>query len=398
MVAAPSGAAVLTVVFTLVGVAAAILVARIYLRVVIQKQKLIAADWLRILAWLSALATASFDIVYAVEGSLNPENNYTLVNWDVSPEKMERVLRVSIARIMPTLGPGTDQVDSDFMGLNDTFLHDILPMQSIPHCCILSIIPALHEEKTNGALGSVYLLRVRIHRLDVPSTISLLPRNKKLGDKGARKGLQRLVAYHDLPNCLGATFYWISCLYVCPALLSRSILAHDYAVFALPFLILHKLNMRPQVKVSVYAIFLLGFIDIAFSLTRFLTIQLTVVGDFRSITAVELWSSLDVYIGLIVAFLPALRPYLRRKGAKYSYADSGRPTGNSTHPARRTVDRGFTEIDETPSLEGDPRPGPWTVSHSPELGATGWSDKKSNSSDVELVSLDVTAAKDREHV
>lgn len=44
--------------------------------------------------------------------------------------------------------------------------------------------------------------------------------------------------------------------------------------------------MRPQVKISVYAIFLLGFIDIAFSLTRFLTIQLTVVGDFRSITAV----------------------------------------------------------------------------------------------------------------
>ena len=59
-----------------------------------------------------------------------------------------------------------------------------------------------------------------------------------------------------------------------------------YVVFLLPFLILHKLNMRPQVKISVYAIFLLGFIDIAFSLTRFLNIQLTVVGDFRSITAV----------------------------------------------------------------------------------------------------------------
>lgn len=281
----------------------AILVARIYLRVGIQKQKLIAADWLRILAWLSALATASFDIVYAVEGSLDPENNYTLVNWDVSPEKMERVLRVSFVGIMPTLGPGTDQVDSDFMGLNDTFLHDVLPLQSISNCCILSVVPVFYEEKTNGALGSVCLLRVRIHCLDVPSIISLLPRNKKLvyqcvlssllrfltslqGDKGARKGLQRLVAYHDLPNCLGATLYWISCLYVCPALLSRSIPAHDCTVFVLPFLILHKLNMRPQVKTSVYAIFLLGFIDIAFSLTRFLTIQLTVVGDFRSITAV----------------------------------------------------------------------------------------------------------------
>lgn len=157
-----------------------ILVARIYLRIVIQKQKLIAADWLRILAWLSALATASFDIVYIVEGSLDPENNYTLVNWDVSPEKMERVLRVSIVRIMPMRRPYTDQVDSAYMGLDDTFLHDILPLQSISYCCILSVVPAFHEEETNGALGSVCLLRVRIYCLNVPSTISLLPHNKKL--------------------------------------------------------------------------------------------------------------------------------------------------------------------------------------------------------------------------
>lgn len=58
------------------------------------------------------------------------------------------------------------------------------------------------------------------------------------------------------------------------------------SVFALPFLLLHKLNLRPKVRVGVYGIFLLGFIDIAFSLTRFLTIQLTKVGDFASITTI----------------------------------------------------------------------------------------------------------------
>lgn len=66
------------------------------------------------------------------------------------------------------------------MGLNDTFLHDILPLQSISYCRILPVVPAFHEEKKNGTLGSVYLLRVRIHCLDVPSTISLLPRIKEL--------------------------------------------------------------------------------------------------------------------------------------------------------------------------------------------------------------------------
>ncbi|KAL4726884.1 hypothetical protein ACLX1H_005776 [Fusarium chlamydosporum] len=143
--------------------------------------------------------------------------------------------------------------------------------------------------------------------------------------------------------------------------------------------------MRPKVKVGVYAIFLLGSIDVAVSLARFLTVQLAAVGSFRSITTVvELWSALDVYIGLIIACLPALRPYLRRKGSKFSYEESGRPTGNSTHPVRRTVDRGFRELDETPSLEGDAGPASWAVKHSPEFGATEWSDKKSTRSDVEL--------------
>jgi hypothetical protein len=86
------------VVFTLVAVASAIIVARIYLRLVIQKQRLIPADWIRIVALLSAIATASFDIVYTVEGSLDPANNYTLANWDVPPKKLERVLKVSLTK------------------------------------------------------------------------------------------------------------------------------------------------------------------------------------------------------------------------------------------------------------------------------------------------------------
>lgn len=169
--------------------------------------------------------------------------------------------------------------------------------------------------------------------------------------------------------------------------------------------------MRTRVKISVYCVFLLGLVDIAMSLTRFLTIQLGNVGDFRSITTIgmhallsaprqtssdwllELWSALDAYIGLIIACLPALRPYLRRKGSKYDYAESGRPTGNSAIPPRRVGQSGFEELDETPSLEGDPEPRTWAGS--PDLG-TGWSDKKSTRSDVELVTLD-TSSKDRTH-
>ncbi|KAM0354210.1 hypothetical protein ACHAPU_001248 [Fusarium lateritium] len=154
--------------------------------------------------------------------------------------------------------------------------------------------------------------------------------------------------------------------------------------------------MRTRVKISL--------IDIAISLTRFLTIQLSNVGDFRSVTTIgmlspkstyqtspnwlpEMWSGLDAYIGLIIACLPALRPYLRKKGPKYDYSESGRPTAHSNIPPRQAGQNGFEEIDETPSLEGDSGPGIWDGSSSADARA-GWSDKESTRSDVELVSLD----------
>jgi hypothetical protein len=84
------------VIYSLIALAALIIIARIYLRLVIQKQELVAADWLRIAAWCSAFTTASFDIVFLKEDVLDPSLNYTLVNWDAPPEKLERVLKVSL--------------------------------------------------------------------------------------------------------------------------------------------------------------------------------------------------------------------------------------------------------------------------------------------------------------
>lgn len=44
--------------------------------------------------------------------------------------------------------------------------------------------------------------------------------------------------------------------------------------------------MRRKIKIGVYSIFLLGIVDIAFSLTRFLSVQLGNEGQFRSITTI----------------------------------------------------------------------------------------------------------------
>ncbi|KAF5985870.1 integral membrane protein [Fusarium coicis] len=375
MVSAPSGAAVLAVNFILITLAAAIIGARIYLRLAIQKQKLAAADWLRVAAWISAFVSAAFDIIYMKEDVLRPEINYTLANWDVPPEKLSRVLRVSITIV--------NRNNMKLMALQYMWA-SVIPFFVTFYLCKASLLVVYLQlfppfmTKRRIVLWSVvgYCACALIVSLCLQLFLCF-PIRRNWSILGPE------------PFCddfaLVTTFQVAWTLHFVGSLL----------LFALPWLVLYKLNMRKRVKIGVYCVFLLGIIDIAFSLTRFLTIQLTVIGDFRSITTIELWSGLDVYIGLIIACLPALRPYLRRKGSKYdyNYNTSGRPNNSSGPPVRRAAQSGFEEIDETPSLEGDPSPSPWTGSHSPELTA-GWSDKKSNRSDIELVSLDVTA-KDR---
>ncbi|KAF5587322.1 uncharacterized protein FSUBG_11862 [Fusarium subglutinans] len=95
MPAGPSGVVVLTVIYVLIAVSAIIIGARIYLRLVIQKQRLVTADWLRISAWCTAFVTGFFDILYAKEGVLHPGINYTLSNWDAPLEQQIRMRKNS---------------------------------------------------------------------------------------------------------------------------------------------------------------------------------------------------------------------------------------------------------------------------------------------------------------
>ena len=78
--------------------ALSIIIARIYLRLVVQKQGLVLADWIRIVAFISGCATVAFDVVFLAEGALDPTINFTLTNWDVPPEKLERALKVRLEK------------------------------------------------------------------------------------------------------------------------------------------------------------------------------------------------------------------------------------------------------------------------------------------------------------
>ncbi|EXL68759.1 hypothetical protein FOPG_15193 [Fusarium oxysporum f. sp. conglutinans race 2 54008] len=101
MPAGPSGVVVLTVIYVLISLSAIIIGARIYLRLAIQKQRLVTADWLRISAWCTAFVTGFFDILYAKEGVLHPGINYTLSNWDAPLEQQIRVRKYNWVNPFP---------------------------------------------------------------------------------------------------------------------------------------------------------------------------------------------------------------------------------------------------------------------------------------------------------
>lgn len=73
-----------------------------------------------------------------------------------------------------------------------------------------------------------------------------------------------------------------------------------------------QIKLQKPMRFAVYSTLSLGAVDLAFSLTRFVAVQTSNVGDVRSFTTIELWSALDMMVGLIVTCLPSLRPLLRR--------------------------------------------------------------------------------------
>ncbi|CCT70724.1 related to integral membrane protein [Fusarium fujikuroi IMI 58289] len=69
------------------------------------------------------------------------------------------------------------------------------------------------------------------------------------------------------------------------------------------------LHVRRTLRLGIYFTFLLGTVNMAVSLVRFVVIWKAGADSSISLSTIVLWSTLDVNIGLVVACLPSLRPY-----------------------------------------------------------------------------------------
>jgi hypothetical protein len=76
-------------------------------------------------------------------------------------------------------------------------------------------------------------------------------------------------------------------------------LTHE--VFILPFFVIMQIKLKRPMRFAVYSTLSLGAVDLAFSLTRFLAVQTSNVGDMRSFTTIGMLISSYMFFGAILS-------------------------------------------------------------------------------------------------
>ncbi|WAO91473.1 Hypothetical protein NCS54_00894600 [Fusarium falciforme] len=351
--AAPSTAGVLACFWILLCVSAILIAARLWLRLKIQHQALLLSDALLLIAWCSSFTHAVFVIIFAVKGALHPDIDYTLINWKVDVTEVEFITRMIWSSVFPFF---TSLYFCKF-ALLATYLQ-LFPrfMKKLRVALYVAIVYCV-----SGYLVSMSVQLFLCWPIEGNWSFASNP------------------AVVCEPKIIGTIFYIAWSLHF----------TANLSIIILPFFILKNLQVKRKTMFGIYAIFSLGIIDIAFSLTRFLTIHLG-SGGFKPLTLIQIWSILDENMALIIACLPSLRPYLRHgfknSSAEASYGYGNRSTGHITSTRKTQATSGFEVInDPVPVFDGGLHRNTRRGNDSED---DAWSDgKKSNRSDVELVTI-----------
>ncbi|KAF5246987.1 hypothetical protein FANTH_6563 [Fusarium anthophilum] len=85
----PSGPTVVATEWALISVATVVILARLYLRLILQRRSLLASDVLMCAAWASAVALASFDIYFLRIGIFKPGTTFDLAGFEGTAQEAE---------------------------------------------------------------------------------------------------------------------------------------------------------------------------------------------------------------------------------------------------------------------------------------------------------------------
>ncbi|KAF2174470.1 hypothetical protein K469DRAFT_614309, partial [Zopfia rhizophila CBS 207.26] len=323
------------------GIALLMIIARLYLRLKINQEQLIPSDWFIILAWFASMSNASFDIVFMHLGILKPEMDATLSLVE-DLDVLQTVLRY-------------------FWATNFPFYATIYLCKASVLAFYLDLFPR-HVHLHRTLLYVVIGYSVAGFAISICMTLFLCFPVERQWSIGARM---------CPPKATHTNFQVGWALHF----------SSDIFIFLLPFLILRKLQVKRLVKLSVYCIFGLGVINITICFTRFVTIELSHPKGVP-LTLVSLWYLLDGNIGVIIACLPSLRPYLRRIHSGTYGSQSGMYKHGTTSGGRMTAHvaatGNFDRIEDMPK-DGHIHARTEVTLHARSGNETG--------SDIELVSV-----------
>ncbi|KAK1995864.1 hypothetical protein LX36DRAFT_138931 [Colletotrichum falcatum] len=288
----PPAAAIIAAEFALIGIAAVLVGARIYLRIGLQGLRLITSDLIVCAAWVTCAAFSAFDIAYLKLDVLRPDVAFTLQGYNGTSDKIEFVWKLQWA--------------SQLLFFTAFYL-----CKTALLTLYARMFPAFMNTRRKILWATIIYCGCAYIATIVTTFFICRP-------------LEGNWATDPAVACPVEVFFQL--FHIAWALN----FAADIAIFFLPFLVLYRLQLKPSVKISVYFTFLIGLVNLGVTLARFLGIELSPSrGYLRSFTVIELWSALDMNIGLVIACLPPLRPYL---SYGWRMQSSGSPAQTSKGP------------------------------------------------------------------
>ncbi|KAF5684766.1 integral membrane protein [Fusarium denticulatum] len=231
-----------------------LVIARLNLRLRIQKRKLLLSDIFMVAAWISGVITAAFSPAFAVLHAFDPSVHTTLEGYHGGSANLVLILKLLFASSFP-------------------FYTTLYLCKAALLAVYLQVFPEFMVKRRRFLWATIWFV-----------------------------GVSYIITVVIL--------FWIST----PPGHVRS------GLFIIPWLIVSALNVRRTLRLGIYFTFLLGTVNMAVSLVRFVMIWKAGADSSISLSTIVLWSALDVNIGLVVACLPSLRPYFgaRTKSQEHS--------------------------------------------------------------------------------
>ncbi|RGP80298.1 hypothetical protein FLONG3_1599 [Fusarium longipes] len=298
------GASALLVEWTLISLSTLVIAARIYLRLGLQKQRLLGSDVWMTSAWAMGIITASFCITYVHMGVMEDGIDPGLKRFEASDERKELILKLLWISALP-------------------FVTSFYLCKAALLCVYHQVIPRFMKKRRAFLWTTVaYVTASFIITIVLLFTICT-PVNRwwALHSKN-RCEIDPVISFFRTAWALNFT--------------------SDILIFVLPWLIVPDLMIKGWLRVGVYFTFLLGLINMSISIVRYTKVY---VAHDVSLVTMHFWNSLDLYIGLVIACLPALRPYFKyaaeSRAFNYMKSKTGTQTGTQyTGTATNASSRG----------------------------------------------------------